>query len=266
MRLLSFVGCLGLATGAIAETFDCVIVPAVTVSVGSPVSGLIEKVFVKQGDLVSSGQMIAKLRSEVERKTVQLLAVEAESAAEIEAQASRLLLAEKQLARVRDLLDRQVAPQERFEAAEAEVEVIRREKSIAHMRQQIAILELERARARLEQRIIHSPIDGVVIERHMFDGEFLYAEADVVSIAQIDPLHVEAYLPVSYFGRVAVGETLLVFPDQPLQGSFQATVDVVDRVFDAASGTFGLRLSLPNPELKIPAGHRCKVKMTEIGN
>lgn len=171
MRLISVATCICPATGAVAETFDCVNVPAVTVSVGSPVSGVIEQVFVKQGDLVSSGQTIAWLRSKVERKTVELLAVEAESEVEIEAQASRLELAEKQLARVRDLLDRQVPPRERLEAAEAEV--IRREKSIAQMRQQVAALELERSRAQLEQPTIHSPIDGVVIERHMFDSEFL---------------------------------------------------------------------------------------------
>ncbi len=266
LLVLPAVASLGLATETAGESFDCVIVPAVTVSVGSPVSGLLEKVLVDHGDLVKAGQKIAMLRSEVERKTVELLAVEAESQAEIEAQASRLALAEKRLARVRDLLERQVAPRERMEAAEAEVEVIRREKSIAEMRRQIAALELDRARAQLEQRSIYSPIDGVVVARHMFDGEFLYAEADVVSIAQIDPLHVEAYLPVSHFGRIEVGETLAVFPDKPLQGSFSATVDVVDRVFDAASGTFGLRLSLPNPSLEIPAGHRCTLKILDIGN
>jgi hypothetical protein len=34
----------------------------------------------------------------------------------------------------------------------------------------------------------------------------------------------------------------------------------VDRVIDAASGTFGVRLELPNRERKIPAGVRCRVR------
>lgn len=71
---------------------------------------------------------------------------------------------------------------------------------------------------------------------------------------------------MSHFGLVRVGETLTVLPDHPLQGSFEAKVDVVDRVFDAASGTFGLRLSLPNPELGIPAGHRCKPEIADVAN
>jgi hypothetical protein len=35
---------------------------------------------------------------------------------------------------------------------------------------------------------------------------------------------------------------------------------VVDQVLDAASGTFGVRLALPNPGQQLPAGIRCKVQ------
>jgi hypothetical protein len=39
---------------------------------------------------------------------------------------------------------------------------------------------------------------------------------------------------------------------------------VVDRVFDASSGTFGVRLELPNPNGAIPAGVRCKVEFAKV--
>jgi hypothetical protein len=35
---------------------------------------------------------------------------------------------------------------------------------------------------------------------------------------------------------------------------------VVDPVIDAASGTFGVRLELPNSDYRLPAGLRCKVR------
>ncbi|MFN0162035.1 MAG: hypothetical protein ACKVQQ_12450, partial [Burkholderiales bacterium] len=35
----------------------------------------------------------------------------------------------------------------------------------------------------------------------------------------------------------------------------------VDRVIDAASSTFRVRLELPNPDAKLPAGLRCKVDL-----
>ena len=40
----------------------------------------------------------------------------------------------------------------------------------------------------------------------------------------------------------------------------QARGQVVDRVVDAASGTFGVRLELPNPNYALPAGLKCKVR------
>ena len=52
--------------------------------------------------------------------------------------------------------------------------------------------------------------------------------------------------------------------DSARRGSFRigapARVTVVDRVVDAASGTFGVRLELPNPDYRLPAGLKCKVR------
>ncbi len=253
------------AAPAQAEMFDCVITPSNVVRVGSPVSGLLDEVFVDQGDLVKPGQRLATLRSEVERTSIEVLALQADSAAEIEAQQSRLTLSEKRLERVQKMVKSNVATREQLEAAEAETEVIERELAIAEMRQQVARLELERARRQLAQREIISPIEGVVIERRLFSGEFLHQESHVVTLAQINPLRIEAYLPVSFYGDVEPGMILTVHPDAPVQGVFDARVDVVDRVFDAASGTFGIRLEFANPDLSVPAGHRCRIELTATG-
>ena len=47
-------------------------------------------------------------------------------------------------------------------------------------------------------------------------------------------------------------------------GRYTATVKVIDRVMDAASGTFGVRMELPNPGLKLPAGIRCKASVPGV--
>ena len=254
-----------LAGAASADSYDCVITPAVTVRVGSPVSGLLDKVLVDQGDTVEQGQVIARLRSEVESKTVERLELLARSTAEIETQDSRLSLANKRLERARDLYERNVGTREQLEATEAEVEVITRERAIAEMRREVAELEWQRAKAQLDQRVILSPLDGVVVTRHLFGGEFMSTEDIVVTIAQVQPLHVEAFLPVTVYRAVARGMTLKVYPDAPVDGVYDAQVDVIDRVFDAASGTFGIRLTLSNPEGLIPAGHRCQLDLAIAG-
>jgi membrane fusion protein (multidrug efflux system) len=123
----------------------------------------------------------------------------------------------------------------------------------------LADLELQRTTAEVALRTIKSPVNGVVVERYMHPGEFPKQEK-ILKIAQIDPLRVEAYAPVTMFGKLAVGMTAHVKPEPPLTGEYVAKVTVVDRVVDAASGTFGVRMELPNSEMKLPAGLKCSVR------
>jgi hypothetical protein len=48
--------------------------------------------------------------------------------------------------------------------------------------------------------------------------------------------------------------------EEPVGSEHEVVVSVVDRVIDAASGTFGVRLELPNPNYELPAGLRCRVR------
>ena len=75
----------------------------------------------------------------------------------------------------------------------------------------------------------------------------------------LDPLRVETFLPVSLWQKVLPGTVAQVSLDEPMTGVHPATVTVVDRVFDAASGTFGVRLDLNNADGALPAGQRCTV-------
>lgn len=64
---------------------------------------------------------------------------------------------------------------------------------------------------------------------------------------------------VSKFGGIKVGMPAIVKPNEPITGTYEGTVKVVDSVFDAASSTFGVRVELSNTGQKLPAGHRCRV-------
>jgi multidrug efflux pump subunit AcrA (membrane-fusion protein) len=123
----------------------------------------------------------------------------------------------------------------------------------------LADLELQRTAAEVALRTIKSPVNGVVVERFMHPGEFPKQEK-ILKLAQIDPLRVEVYVPVAMLGKIAVGRTAYVKPESPVTGEYAAKVTVVDRVVDAASGTFGVRLELPNHDMKLPAGLKCTVR------
>ncbi len=71
----------------------------------------------------------------------------------------------------------------------------------------------------------------------------------------------DAFAPGEY-GKVRLGKVLAVRPEAPFVETYNATVKVVDRVIDSASGTFRIRLELPNPSGKIPAGIRCTLALS----
>ena len=72
------------------------------------------------------------------------------------------------------------------------------------------------------------------------------------------------FVPLSEFGRLHAGMRAEVYPEYPIGGKYDAVVAVVDPVFDAASGTMGVRLDLPNPKLLLPAGLKCRVRFIGV--
>ena len=255
---------LGLFTPAAANLFDCVIEPSILVRIGGQVSGLLDEVLVDRGDKVEAGQIIAQLSDSVEKATVKLMQQQAENNSEVEAQRSRSKLAGSRAERARKLSEKKIASQDRLEEAISQMEVTKRELAIAKMRQRIAVLELHRAKRILEQKKIRSPIDGIVVERHLFKGEFLDQDGQVVTIARLDPLYVEAFLPVKHFRDIQLGMAAVIMPKQPIGGTYTGIVTVVDTLFDAASGTFGVRVKMRNPDLLLPAGHRCSIGFKKL--
>ncbi|TIU43225.1 MAG: efflux RND transporter periplasmic adaptor subunit, partial [Mesorhizobium sp.] len=77
-----------------------------------------------------------------------------------------------------------------MEEAVAQMEVSKRELALAETRKRILELELARAKTVLGQKVIVSPIDGIVMERKLYAGEYLDQDGQLATIAQLDPLSV----------------------------------------------------------------------------
>jgi len=246
-------------------TFDCVMDPAEIISLGAPVAGILEDIAVRRGSPVTEGQVIAALESSVERATIGLLETRANNDVAIEAQTARRDLIKLQQERIKTLVDRNVASAEQLQEVEAEVVAAESLLAQAILDKEIAQQELARARQQLEQRTIKSPTDGVIFSRDLSKGEFVASNGSIVTIVKLDPLLIEAFLPVELYPQIANGMTATVAPASPITDSFEATIVAFDQVFDAASGTFGISLELPNPDRTLPAGHRCILTFPAAG-
>ncbi|WP_162561679.1 efflux RND transporter periplasmic adaptor subunit [Yoonia vestfoldensis] len=253
------------AQGLADESFDCVMDPADIIDVGAPVAGVLEDVTVRRGNTVAAGQVIANLESSVERATIGLLETRADNNVAIEAQTARRDLIMVQRERTQTLVDRNVASADQLQEIEAELVTAEALLAQAVLDKEIAVQELARARQQLAQRTITSPTEGVVLIRNKSAGEFVATNEAIVSIVRLDPLLIEAFLPVELYPAISNGMLATVAPAAPITDSFQARVIAFDQVFDAASGTFGVELELPNPGALLPAGHRCILTFPTAG-
>jgi RND family efflux transporter MFP subunit len=218
---------------------------------------------VERGDFVKKGQPLALLASDVERAAVASAKVRAESYAELQAAASNHDFAQKKRVRTQDLYRKNFVSQQVKDQAITEAEVAEMRLKQARESQRQAQHELALANAQLSQRTIRSPLSGVVVERYLSEGERV-EEKPVVKVATVDPLRVEVIVPSTFFSKIKQGMVATVKPDMTDADARSAKVVVVDRVIDAASNSFRVRLELPNPNNELPPGLRCKVDFETV--
>lgn len=210
---------------------DCLLTPSVDANIASPVVGVIDQVLVKRGALVKKGQVLVKLRSEVEQATLKLNRAQADYGT-------------RTIKRNTELYQRNLISEQ--------------EKDEIIINNRIYGYEMEQTRALLKQKTVRSPITGVVVDTFLDPGEYV-GEEPILQVAQLDPLFIEVVVPAKYYGEILKGSKAQVKLEAPMHTSHEATVDIVDRVLDAASGTFGVRLNLANPDYLLPAGLKCQV-------
>lgn len=221
---------------AVAQTPDdgqlsCLIEPNDTSDISSNVPGVVAQINVERGDHVRKGQILFSLEDSVEKASVELANAQAEFAA-------------RKVERNQELFNQELISENE------------RDEMLTEHR--VALLTTREAEARLEQRTIHSPFSGIVVERHVSRGEFVSADP-VITVASLDPLYVEVVMHADYYGMIKKGMQVEVQPEKPITASYVGKVQIADQIIDAASGTFGVRVLLDNPDSHLPSGLKCRV-------
>ncbi len=215
----------------------CLIEASLEVNVGMPVDGTLKVVKADRGDLVEQGQLLAQLDTSVQEAAAHVMEAKAAYGA-------------RRYERNVDLHKRQLVSSQELDEIATE--------------RRLATLELRERREQIRLRSLFSPIRGIVVDRYRNLGDLVRQEK-IFRIAQLDPLHVETVLPASYFGRIAIGQVYEVIP-KVVGGPFRAKVATIDRVIDAASSTFRVRLLAANPKFELPSGQRCSINFEPLGN
>jgi HlyD family secretion protein len=202
--------------GDVEDTVSCTgTLSAVgTVSVGSQVSGTIEKLFVDFNDVVKKGQVLLKLDKS-------LFNAEVQSAGATLAKAkAELRQAEAEYERNSKLFEKGYVSQSDFILSETAVET-------ARAALQSAQATLKRAKANQKYTVITSPIDGTVIERNVEEGQTIassFSTPELFIIAEdLSKMQIEASVDESDIGLIKQGLpvrfTVQAYPDDEFDGT-----------------------------------------------
>ena len=246
-------------TAATPAALGCLIEASAIVEIGASVIGVLDSIAVERGDIVKKGQVLAQLEANVERAAVTLAQTKVRNQADILSARSQKDYAAKKAVRTAELTELKFVSDQAREQADTEASMADMRLAQALEQRRIATQELALAQAQLAQRTVQSPLNGVVVDRYTSVGERI-ENRPILKLAQIDPLRVEVVLPAAMFTLIKNGMQARVLPELQGMKPQTATVAIVDRVIDAASNTFRARLTLPNPDLGLPSGVRCKVE------
>jgi macrolide-specific efflux system membrane fusion protein len=249
-----------LATGAVQAQVGA------EVRVGARISGKVERLRANIGDYVTKGDVIAELekadlqstvtqrRAELDLARAKLAAVESLRPKEIEKaklelsqwQATRNYT-EKVVARKRELVEKNVIPQEEYDAAQErllvaearlasagkshELATTRYQEDLRQAKAEVACAEpaLKNAEVQRDYATITAPIDGVIASVATEEGETVAAGMQAptfVTIIDLDRLQVDTYVDEVDIGKILLGQqavfTVDAFPADEFEGKVTA--------------------------------------------
>ncbi len=245
-----------LTSVALPIELDCLVKPEKLLDLSSPVDTVIDRLLVKPGDVVAKGEALVRLESSVERARLYLAKEQANSTSDIENRKVQLRYARANYKRIKQLFDKKSVSQFERDKAETEYQLAKIELEKARDARELAQLRYSLAQSQLALKTLTSPIEGIVVDIFAREGESV-ADRPVMRLAQVNPLRVELIAPSEYFGVIKEGMLAEIQTELPEDGRFDATVTVVDQIIDAASGSFTVRLSLPNPGDELVGGVNC---------
>ena len=202
--------------------------PVITVTVGSQVSGRIEKIFADYNSLVAKGQLIAQLETDIYRSKVEQADANYKLA-QAQTQEARVALADAKnnLKRIKNLSKGLVASERELEIAETTFNTASATLDASRAREAQAQALLNAAQVDLDHTSIYSPVEGIVISRNCDVGQTVIAAfqtPDLFLIAQdLTKMQVEASVDEADIGKVQLGQKVLftvdAFPDRVFHGT-----------------------------------------------
>ena len=239
-----------------------------TVTVGTQVSGIINKLFVDYNSVVKKGQVIAELdkqnlqsqlnsaKAQLSQAQANLLSAQSDLAYQKANYQRNKTLYNKGLISANDY------EQSRLSWQTANATVTERRDAVAAARE-----EVSRAQTNLSYAVITSPIDGVVISKSVEEGQTVaasYSTPELFTIAKdLKDMRVIANVDEADIGGVKVGQRVTFTVDAYPNDTFEGAVTQVRQEATTTNNvvTYEVVISAPNQDLKLKPGLTANVNI-----
>lgn len=209
--------------------------PARRADLSAQTGGLVEAVNFRPGDRVVQGDVLVQV--DVERLTIEL----GQARSNAEATRAQLSLAEGQLERVRQLVDRNVATTSTLEEARSSVDGLRAQLTALDDLVRLAELSLRNA-------TVAAPFDGVVTARAVEPGTVIAAGTTLISLVDLATVELEAAAPVAAGVQLRPGQDVEVRVDGIPDRTFAGKVVRINPVAAAGTRAIPVYIAMDNAE------------------
>ena len=187
--------------------------PVIQVNVGTEVSGKIERIFKDFNDTVRRGELLARLDTSTLEMALEDTRIELRKA---QLTANDNLI---DLNRAKELFEQNMIPQYDLQRAQFSYDI-----SVENVER--ANFSVQRAETNLNNALIYSPIDGVIVSRAVDEGQTVAASFNAPTLFiianNLDEMQIEAQIDETDIGKVANGQrarfTIDAFPDMNFMG------------------------------------------------
>ncbi len=224
-------------------------------------TGVIAAMLVSEGDVVTQGQALATLDSELLRTALNIAQQSKECRGRLLAAKAEVKLKEDRARSFAEVFASGHARPEEVRRAETDLEIARAQLLAAEEDLVLKQLEYEKIQTQIDRRTVRAPIAGVVSRIHKEQGEFVAPnEPAVLTLVQLDPLLAVFSLTTEFAGSLRVEQKV----DVHLSGQEQPTaaaVEFIAPITDAESGTVLVKIRVDNPAGTYRSGTRCTLQL-----
>jgi len=285
-NLLSVMGCLAIAfvdTPPAPDTqitVDGLVRLIEQIDVPARSEGRLIKVHVKEGNVVSRGDALGQLNDgeaqlTLKRAQTELQLASEKAQSETSIQVTRLTrdvsVSEfKRAQHAKEISPSSISASEydrlRLDTEKSGLELTRlsEERRFAFFASQTKAIEVQMARLALDERQITSPIDGIVVQVHRREGEWIRPGEKAIRVVRIDRLRVEAYVSLNL--ALATLENAAAVLQIPGANSsvqeFAGEVVFVNPEADPVNGQIRIWAEIENRDRLLRPGQRGRLKIS----